>query len=149
MTLDQSDYSLPKFGFVRRLSDKISLSRIHRNHVGLLLLLTECYIEVIFRDFKESSILLDEDFNPNILDFDLVKEGPTVGNTHISTVVICAHGYAAPGYIKAFHLLAKSDVWSFGRTFGSNDGSCAQSLTIPPVVPNVRFGNKHIKYVTN
>lgn len=44
-------------------------------------------IQVIFRDFKTSNILLDEDFNPKLSDFGLAREGPTEGNTHVSTAV--------------------------------------------------------------
>ncbi|CAI9279280.1 unnamed protein product [Lactuca saligna] len=70
--------------------------------------------QVIFRDFKTSNILLDEDFNPKLSDFGLAREGPTEGNTHVSTAVMGTHGYAAPDYIETGHLTAKSDVWSFG-----------------------------------
>ncbi|CAH2053210.1 unnamed protein product [Thlaspi arvense] len=40
---------------------------------------------VIYRDFKASNILLDEEFNPKLSDFGLAKVGPTGGETHVST----------------------------------------------------------------
>ncbi|KAL8227942.1 hypothetical protein R6Q57_015526 [Mikania cordata] len=81
---------------------------------GLAYLHEELEAQVIFRDFKTSNILLDEDFNPKLSDFGLAREGPTEGNTHVSTAVMGTQGYAAPDYIETGHLTSKSDVWSFG-----------------------------------
>ncbi|KAM0050144.1 putative protein kinase RLK-Pelle-RLCK-VIIa-2 family [Helianthus debilis subsp. tardiflorus] len=81
---------------------------------GLAYLHEELEAQVIFRDFKTSNILLDKDFNPKLSDFGLAREGPTEGNTHVSTAVMGTNGYAAPDYIETGHLTAKSDVWSFG-----------------------------------
>ncbi|CAI9102086.1 OLC1v1000288C1 [Oldenlandia corymbosa var. corymbosa] len=81
---------------------------------GLAYLHEELEVQVIFRDFKTSNILLDEDFKPKLSDFGLAREGPTGEQTHVSTAVVGTYGYAAPDYIETGHLTAKSDVWSFG-----------------------------------
>ncbi|KAK8972167.1 hypothetical protein V6N11_024192 [Hibiscus sabdariffa] len=54
---------------------------------------------VIYRDFKSSNILLDEDFNAKLSDFGLVKDGPMGDLTHVSTRVMGTIGYA-PLYSK-------------------------------------------------
>ncbi|WJX59218.1 putative serine/threonine-protein kinase pbl2 [Trifolium repens] len=69
---------------------------------------------VIYRDLKASNILLDSDFNANLSDFGLARDGPTGDNTHVSTRIIGTHGYAAPEYVATGHLTARSDVYSFG-----------------------------------
>ncbi|PWZ38957.1 putative serine/threonine-protein kinase PBL19 [Zea mays] len=71
-------------------------------------------MQVIYRDFKTSNVLLDKDFRAKLSDFGLAREGPTGANTHVSTAVVGTHGYAAPEYMDTGHLTAKSDVWSFG-----------------------------------
>uniref|UniRef100_A0A7C9EER4 Protein kinase domain-containing protein n=1 Tax=Opuntia streptacantha TaxID=393608 RepID=A0A7C9EER4_OPUST len=81
---------------------------------GLAYLHEELEVQVIFRDFKTSNVLLDENFQAKLSDFGLAREGPAPGRTHVSTAVVGTHGYAAPDYIETGHLTAKSDVWSFG-----------------------------------
>ncbi|KAI9082405.1 hypothetical protein K1719_035828 [Acacia pycnantha] len=51
---------------------------------------------MIYRDFKASNILLDEDFNPKLSDFGLAKLGPTGEHSHVSTRVMGTYGYCAP-----------------------------------------------------
>ncbi|XP_078438417.1 protein kinase superfamily protein isoform X2 [Wolffia australiana] len=71
-------------------------------------------VQVIYRDFKPSNILLDKDFNPKLSDFGLARQGPLDGRSHVTTAIVGTRGYAAPDYIRSGHLTVKSDVWSFG-----------------------------------
>ncbi|XP_059666257.1 receptor-like cytoplasmic kinase 176 isoform X2 [Cornus florida] len=70
--------------------------------------------KVIYRDFKTSNILLDSNFNAKLSDFGLAKDGPTDGESHVSTRVMGTYGYAAPEYVATGHLTQKSDIYSFG-----------------------------------
>ncbi|XP_059429677.1 serine/threonine-protein kinase PCRK1 [Corylus avellana] len=81
---------------------------------GLAYLHEEMDFQLIFRDFKTSNILLDEDFNAKLSDFGLARQGPAEGLSHVSTAVVGTVGYAAPEYVQTGRLTAKSDVWSFG-----------------------------------
>ncbi|KAJ8555996.1 hypothetical protein K7X08_022754 [Anisodus acutangulus] len=72
---------------------------------------------VIYRDFKASNILLDENLNPKLSDFGLAKLGPTGDKSHVSTRVMGTYGYCAPEYASTGQLTAKSDVYSFGVVF--------------------------------
>ncbi|KAK3030843.1 hypothetical protein RJ639_035772 [Escallonia herrerae] len=81
---------------------------------GLAFLHEEAERPVIYRDFKTSNILLDEDYNAKLSDFGLAKDGPDGDNTHVSTRVMGTYGYAAPEYVMTGHLTSKSDVYSFG-----------------------------------
>ena len=69
---------------------------------------------VIYRDFKSSNILLDENFHPKLSDFGLAKFGPMGDKSHVSTRVMGTYGYCAPEYALTGQLTVKSDVYSFG-----------------------------------
>ncbi|XP_047334663.1 serine/threonine-protein kinase PCRK1-like [Impatiens glandulifera] len=70
--------------------------------------------QIIFRDFKSSNILLDEEWNAKLSDFGLARLGPQEGCTHVSTGVVGTLGYAAPEYMQTGRLTSKSDVWGYG-----------------------------------
>ncbi|XP_065871080.1 serine/threonine-protein kinase PCRK1-like [Euphorbia lathyris] len=70
--------------------------------------------QIIFRDFKSSNILLDEQWNAKLSDFGLARLGPSDGLSHVSTAVVGTIGYAAPEYIQTGRLTSKSDVWGYG-----------------------------------
>ncbi|XP_011658965.1 probable serine/threonine-protein kinase PBL23 isoform X2 [Cucumis sativus] len=72
---------------------------------------------VIYRDFKASNILLDEEFNAKLSDFGLAKIGPIGDKSHVSTRVMGTYGYCAPEYALTGKLSTKSDVYSFGVVF--------------------------------
>lgn len=72
---------------------------------------------VIYRDFKASNILLDENYNPKLSDFGLAKLGPTGDKSHVSTRVMGTYGYCSPEYALTGQLTTKSDVYSFGVVF--------------------------------
>lgn len=69
---------------------------------------------VVFRDFKASNILLDDDFNPKLSDFGMAKMFPASGQLHAPTRVMGTYGYCAPEYASSGQLTTKSDVYSYG-----------------------------------
>ncbi|XP_051134048.1 probable serine/threonine-protein kinase PBL16 isoform X3 [Andrographis paniculata] len=64
-----------------------------------LAFLHEAEKPVIYRDFKTSNILLDQDYNAKLSDFGLAKDGPEGDKSHVSTRIMGTYGYAAPEYI--------------------------------------------------
>ncbi|KAJ6325842.1 hypothetical protein OIU78_013018 [Salix suchowensis] len=59
-----------------------------------LAFLHEAEKPVIYRDFKTSNILLDQDYNAKLSDFGLAKDGPIGDKTHVSTRIMGTYGPA-------------------------------------------------------
>lgn len=100
--------ALPTLPWIKRLQIILGAAE------GLAYLHEGLELQVIYRDFKSSNVLLDEEFKPKLSDFGLAREGPTGDRTHVSTAVVGTYGYAAPEYIETGHLSVHSDIWSFG-----------------------------------
>ncbi|GMI98252.1 PBS1-like 19 [Hibiscus trionum] len=90
------------------------LQIMHGAAQGLAYLHEGFQVQIIHRSFRTSDVLLDEKFNPKLSDFGFAREGPTAGDTHVTTRVMGTYGYAAPEYIATGRLTYKCDVWSFG-----------------------------------
>ncbi|KAD4585404.1 hypothetical protein E3N88_23005 [Mikania micrantha] len=86
----------------------------HMDHPNIIRLLGYCK--------DETEHLLVYDYMPNRSfdrflftgDFGLVKYGPKIGETHVTTRIMGTYGYAAPEYITTGHLTTKSDIYGFG-----------------------------------
>ncbi|KAF5798404.1 putative protein kinase RLK-Pelle-DLSV family [Helianthus annuus] len=82
---------------------------------GLAYLHEQYHVTIIHRDIKTSNILLDNEFQPKIGDFGLIRLLPE-DKTHLSTKLAESmdSGYVAPEYAIHGQLSEKVDTYSFG-----------------------------------
>ncbi|BBH07821.1 Protein kinase superfamily protein [Prunus dulcis] len=71
-------------------------------------------VQIIYRDFKTSNILLDENCNARISGFGVAELGPIFVESHVSTRIVGTYAYAAPEYFGTGHVTTKSNVYCFG-----------------------------------
>ncbi|XP_021768080.1 probable serine/threonine-protein kinase PBL19 [Chenopodium quinoa] len=100
--------NFPALPWIRRLKIMLDAAK------GLSYLHDGIEVQVIFRDFKSSNVLLDQHMNAKLSDFGMAREGPSGDATHVSTAPVGTFGYAAPEYVDTGHLKQKSDIYSFG-----------------------------------
>lgn len=108
--------SLDKFLFGEKrgsLSWKQRFDIILGTARGLAYLHEDFHVRIIHRDIKPSNVLLDDDLQPKIADFGLVRLLPE-SQSHLSTKFAGTLGYTAPEYAIHGQLSDKVDVYSFG-----------------------------------
>ncbi|XP_024967168.1 probable serine/threonine-protein kinase PIX13, partial [Cynara cardunculus var. scolymus] len=70
-------------------------------------------IITVYKNFKCSDILLDEDFNAKLSDFGCVNL-PNLGPANGYATTVDTYYYASPEYINTDHLYVKNNVYNFG-----------------------------------
>lgn len=88
---------------------KVAMGTAH----GLEYLHEHCNPKIIHRDVKAANILLDENFEPVVGDFGLVKL-MDVRKTSVTTRVRGTMGHIAPEYLSTGKSSSKTDVFGYG-----------------------------------
>ncbi|KAF5769135.1 putative protein kinase RLK-Pelle-DLSV family [Helianthus annuus] len=112
------NHSLDQFLYGDRtttLSWKQRFGIIYGTARGLAYLHEQYHVTIIHRDIKTSNILLDNEFQPKIADFGLIRLLPE-DKTRLSTELAGSlnSGYVAPEYAIHGHLSEKVDTYSYG-----------------------------------
>ncbi|XP_076954145.1 cysteine-rich receptor-like protein kinase 44 [Bidens hawaiensis] len=99
----------------RNLSWRQRIEIIFGTARGLAYLHEQYHVTIIHRDIKPSNILLDNELQPKIADFGLIRLLPE-DKTHLSTKLpgSLQSGYVAPEYAIHGQLSEKVDTYSFG-----------------------------------
>ncbi|KAI3519030.1 hypothetical protein L1887_08003 [Cichorium endivia] len=99
----------------RNLSWRQRFDIIFGSARGLAYLHEQYHVTIIHRDIKTSNILLDDELQPKIADFGLIRLLPE-DKTHLSTKLAGSldSGYVAPEYAIHGQLSEKVDTYSFG-----------------------------------
>ncbi|KAJ3679582.1 hypothetical protein LUZ60_017593 [Juncus effusus] len=69
---------------------------------------------IVHRDIRSSNVLLFDEYDSKIADFNLTNQSPDTAARLHSTRVLGTFGYHAPEYAMTGQLTQKSDVYSFG-----------------------------------
>ncbi|KAG5006753.1 hypothetical protein JHK85_025295 [Glycine max] len=81
---------------------------------GLEFLHEKCQPSIVHRDVRSSNVLLFNDYESKVADFNLTNQSSDTAARLHSTRVLGTFGYHAPEYAMTGQITQKSDVYSFG-----------------------------------